>query len=314
MNPVTIAIIILTSLLMSACSSSGDSPVSNEQPEGGVQSESAALDETTFIGTWSTECLPSTEIDTQSTQDSFVYDGHRALFVTQQFWDTLCENTLSFVAKSGRITFGNSVVESTYGVTSNEFEFISDDSLTDDFLDIIYTRGELLYFGDINSKPGANQAPVSLDASRTHSYSGFPDYSSFDSLLASVPITIEVEHFNGNLESNNALRAIDVSSLFLTVTIHGVPVDLTRTADKWVGQSTVAANSTFEIDVTWEESYRGQVLKLAASSERIDVETQPLTLVFTAVAYFTAFDSDQDGVDNLTERNQGTDPYDAASN
>lgn len=312
-----IAILFAATILFS-CSSSEDSVITNEQ-SGDINASRAIAED--YIGTWVSDCLPRTESNTPGGRDSFIYDGTKAAFITELFADTTCGNLQSFVVRSGTITFGDSLVESTFGVTAHEFTFTSNDSVSEDFNDIIYTSRDETLFGDNNSRSTVNMVPDALNASRKFNLIGPADFSKLDDLSdlvlnesTNTAITLIIERIRGVAASNIEL-AINVDALFAEATINGFVVALSENeTGEWVGQSDALPGSAIDIRVTWSENYNGALLILAQAGITIDVGTMALVVEFTESDYNYNFDNDLDGVSNFDERQQGTDPYDAGSN
>ena len=304
-----IVAMIVTMGLMSSCSTNDDSSEGTSQNVVNAQIETVDPNgvPTRFIGTWATDCLPGE----QNTRDSFIYDGENASFITQTFSDALCENALSANTRSGKITFGESIVESTFGLNAYEIAFASDETIEEDFRDIIYARDELLYFGDKETISNASQTPVALDSSRTFNYTGLPDFTSPD--LNLVQITLEIADVFDDLIPVSNEQAISEDDLVLSATINGLNINLSREAGGWVGQTTVPPNTTVTLVVDWHDNYSGELLLLARASAEEFVDAPSIRFLVTPESYDTSYDADADGVSNLTERIQGTDPFDARS-
>lgn len=204
------------------------------------------------------------------------------------------------------------IIESTYGVTALEFTFASDQSITEDFRNIIFARDKLLYFGDKASDSNPSEIPIALDTSRTFTYTGLPDFSNLDS--NSIELTIQIASFLDDSTAVSNQQAVDKSALFPSATMNGLEISLIQETDNWIGRTTVAPNTTVSVTVDWHENYNGSPLQLAQASVQIFVDTQPILVSFISDSYVTSFDADDDGVSNLEERENGTNPFDALSN
>lgn len=113
-------------------------------------------------------------------------------------------------------------------------------------------------------------------------------------------------------------RAVVQSSLVLRVQVNGedVVMDPNSATGLWEGRISLSAGSETSIDVTWSENFRGRVLGLARASKTIDITldaTRQQEVRFVPSDFDSNIDDDEDDRSNLQERNEETDPFDAAS-
>jgi len=113
------------------------------------------------------------------------------------------------------------------------------------------------------------------------------------------------------------LRMPDDSAITPVITVDNNSVSAT-TEDQQTWSATIRAvrGDSLLVVITWKELFQGQLLDLAQASENYTVPVNPdgeLVIQFSAGDYYIGFDSDFDGVSNLAERNNGTDPTDPNS-
>jgi len=82
----------------------------------------------------------------------------------------------------------------------------------------------------------------------------------------------------------------------------------------WTGSISVKRDSRIAVDVLWSENYAEASLRLAQAGLFQDVSDQDLILIVNSDSYDFNFDEDGDGVSNLDERRNNTNPFDSASN
>lgn len=111
-------------------------------------------------------------------------------------------------------------------------------------------------------------------------------------------------------------RAVVVENLELVVTINRERVEMIRSGDVWTGQTSVQIGSDVALEVQWSELFGSRNLPLALARETVsDVNNSFLFEVIDSsyVIDGSDFDADSDSINNITERRQDTDPYDANS-
>lgn len=112
-------------------------------------------------------------------------------------------------------------------------------------------------------------------------------------------------------------RMPDDSAITPVIAVDGSNVTAT-TEDQQTWSATIRAvrGDSLLVVITWKELFQGELLDLAQASENYTVPVNPegeLVIQFATGDYYTGFDSDFDGVSNLAERNNGTDPLDEES-
>lgn len=111
-------------------------------------------------------------------------------------------------------------------------------------------------------------------------------------------------------------RAVVVDNLILNVTINRQPVDMEKVGDVWKGEAQVPVNSDVALVVEWSETYDSKTLLLAVATANVDNINNDSPLEFLDTNYVIEgddFDADSDGISNIKERRQVSDPYDANS-
>jgi len=111
-------------------------------------------------------------------------------------------------------------------------------------------------------------------------------------------------------------RAVVRENLILNVTINRQPVDMVPEGDVWKGEAQVPVNSDVALEVRWSETFDSKTLLLAVATANVENINNDSPLDFLDTNYVSegdAFDEDSDGISNLAERRQVTDPYDANS-
>jgi len=108
----------------------------------------------------------------------------------------------------------------------------------------------------------------------------------------------------------NALR-IDDNALRPIVTLsNGQTIGMSKSSTGgWTGTTTVATNQSYTLNVTWVERYLDTDLPLATIEQDFDVVGNKHVLNISQDNYDTAIDNDNDGISNLNERQNNTDPY-----
>ncbi|MEE9322657.1 MAG: sugar-binding protein [Granulosicoccus sp.] len=77
----------------------------------------------------------------------------------------------------------------------------------------------------------------------------------------------------------------------------------------WNGRITVTPNHQYSLEVVWVESYNNQDLELARYDETFSVDDQGQRINIAANEYNYELDTDGDGLFNLDERENQTDPF-----
>ncbi len=77
------------------------------------------------------------------------------------------------------------------------------------------------------------------------------------------------------------------------------------------GTIPVSARGRFTITIEWQERYLGQILPLVSTSRVVQVSRGATTVNLLESSYTLSGDVDGDGVLNLTERFEGSNPFDA---
>ena len=111
-------------------------------------------------------------------------------------------------------------------------------------------------------------------------------------------------------------RAVVPENLVLNVTINREPVDMVKTGDVWQGEKQVQVNSNVVLEVRWSELFNSNTLPLAVARETVDNIDNNYSFQVIDSSYVISgdeFDADLDSINNITERRQNTDPYDANS-
>lgn len=104
-------------------------------------------------------------------------------------------------------------------------------------------------------------------------------------------------------------RAVELSQLRPIVTMNGLTVEPERLADgSWFVDYTLF-DSALELGVTWVENFEGQDLVLATYSSSFGDIMSNSSFTVPVADYVTEHDIDNDGVTNLQERVNNTDPY-----
>jgi len=107
-------------------------------------------------------------------------------------------------------------------------------------------------------------------------------------------------------------RNVAQEALSVVVAIDGSTVQLARGEDgQWFGTLMVPRDATFDVTVTWSESFEGSELVLAQAIKPVTVEAGAVSadVTFRSNEFNTSFDADGDGQTNLDERRDGTGPF-----
>lgn len=107
----------------------------------------------------------------------------------------------------------------------------------------------------------------------------------------------------------------DISQVRPTIQLsNGVNLSMTRigVGNSWTGTANVVAGRAYTATVVWVERYNGQNLPLAELTQQLEVSNDGEVTIISTSAYSTDIDSDSDGVSNLQERQDGTEPLDGA--
>jgi len=126
-----------------------------------------------------------------------------------------------------------------------------------------------------------------------------------DQDIVDVPIK-----FIANLPDR--LRNVDDNideSLSAVATINGLRIPLNREEDAWLGQTTEPTNSTLRVIYTFNSSIRPRA-RLATWEAESNAGETGITIEASPNDYNYNYDNDSDGVDNLQEIIQGTNPDD----
>ena len=103
-------------------------------------------------------------------------------------------------------------------------------------------------------------------------------------------------------------RAVNVEALTPVIQINGETVEAERTGDTWqVGARIFSAN--LSISVIWNEAFEDQVLPLARWSSQSALNSDQTIQLDSTDYDHASFDADNDGVSNLEERRDNTDPF-----
>jgi len=109
-------------------------------------------------------------------------------------------------------------------------------------------------------------------------------------------------------------RAIVAENLNLVVTANREPVQMVRSGDEWNGETTLPAGSDVAIEVLWSEAVGTRNLQLAVARASVEnLNNNSVLSVADSDYSLDEFDEDADSINNITERRQDTDPYDANS-
>ncbi len=110
-----------------------------------------------------------------------------------------------------------------------------------------------------------------------------------------------------------SIRDIDPQAVRALVLVNGVETELQRNASGlFAGQIEVPAQSSFTVSVEYYEWYAGEKLTLAKTEQAVTTSAQDTTLTLQRNDYNYSFDSDNDGVSNILEREYNTSPLDSA--
>ncbi len=111
-------------------------------------------------------------------------------------------------------------------------------------------------------------------------------------------------------------RAIDLDQVFPQVTLSdGRVIDMTPNNDgtRYTGSIEIAANTQVSIEITWFENFGTTPLTLASLTQTYSIGNTAFSPTVGASEYNKNFDDDNDGFNNLTERNAETNPRDRDS-
>ena len=131
-----------------------------------------------------------------------------------------------------------------------------------------------------------------------------------DDTVIRLEATSEVSIDLPDILTNSGVE--DLGQLRPTIRLsNGANVSMTRgTGNNWRGEINVTAGRAYTANVVWVENYQGQSLPLAELVQQIDVANDGTANVISTSGYQTDIDTDSDGVSNLEERRNGTDPLD----
>lgn len=87
------------------------------------------------------------------------------------------------------------------------------------------------------------------------------------------------------------------------------PIELNRNGDNWSSAFTVSKNETHSIYLAWIETYRNQQLLLANVSKVISVGGDDIDVTISNSEYVVSHDDDKDEVSNISERENGSNPF-----
>ena len=129
-----------------------------------------------------------------------------------------------------------------------------------------------------------------------------------DDTVVMLDATPEVSIDLPDILTNSGVQ--DLGQLRPTIRLsNGANVSMTRgTGNNWRGEINVTAGRTYTATVVWVENYQGQSLPLAELVQQIEVANDGTANVISTSEYRTDIDSDSDGVSNLQERRDGSDP------
>lgn len=130
---------------------------------------------------------------------------------------------------------------------------------------------------------------------------------------SNITVDVQIEGFYGPI-ADLMERAISVDELTLEVTLNDQPIPMQFNSNFWTGSISVKRDSRIAVDVLWSENYAEASLRLAQADLIQDVSDQDLILIVNSDSYDFNFDEDGDGVSNLDERRNNTNPFDSASN
>lgn len=111
-------------------------------------------------------------------------------------------------------------------------------------------------------------------------------------------------------------RAINPDNLELVVTINSEPVEMVQSGVEWTGQTTAPEGSDIALEIMWSEQIDSQSLPLAVARETVNSINNNISFEVVDSSYIVdgdGFDADNDSINNITERRQDTDPFDASS-
>ena len=183
--------ILLLTVTLAACGSDSPSQSQSSDTDDSASTQNAVdndagmtpiplEDASIFEGTWTRNCFSAAESQSLGTTQIFIFDGTRAVFITEFFQDGNCLKSTGLIVGSGFIEFNGVFVESTFGITANIFTFISDRPESNGFEDIVYTDNEKLFLGDDNSRSISAEHPTALNFAQPFEYSGVPNFSIVD--------------------------------------------------------------------------------------------------------------------------------------
>jgi len=241
---------------------------------------------------------------------TFIYDGQRAALITE-FHDSACSSALGFELRNGSITFQDPITDTAFGVIAHPFVF-EDDTAGSNFQDLLYIKDNLLYFGDPETKPSESESPTGLDLSQPFRNQGEPDFSVVDNIEITT-VSFVVERFDG-ATADDSEQTVSTAALNLSVMVNGELIPMMFDSSVWTGSTTVERDSTLDIEVQWDEIFEGNPLPIAHAAITINANEQNITVQVVPDSYIFSFDDDGDGVSNIDERNNGTNPFDANSN
>ncbi len=108
--------------------------------------------------------------------------------------------------------------------------------------------------------------------------------------------------------------AIDPAAVRAIALVNGIETELQRNADgQYVASIQVPARTSLTFSIQFFELYAGQRLMLASTEQLISTGTQNTTINLQRGDYeFDIFDSDNDSVSNIVERENDTSPLDSS--
>jgi len=117
------------------------------------------------------------------------------------------------------------------------------------------------------------------------------------------------------IDDNAVMQPIDLSAnLDPAIAIRSsIPAQLTSPASAVLGeiQAFAIVNNADTITIEWQERYLGQILPLVSTSRVVQVARGATSVNLLESSYTLSGDIDGDGVLNLTERFEGSNPYDS---
>lgn len=105
-------------------------------------------------------------------------------------------------------------------------------------------------------------------------------------------------------------KTIDEENYTPTLSIDNKIYALAKSGGQWTGTFNVAANESYQIRVDWNENYKGRQLPMASATKTVEVGSSAVSAQIASADYdTTSFDEDSDGLSNLDERNNNSNPF-----